>query len=144
MHITMSSLCNSLVGSALFALLRPRILRNSTLLMVSFTQILLMDLSGFSAINAKTHIMSTACAQIKRKPSGGPFIALLMNVRSDENFKQVTSFHLKQVTKQVTSLVLVAKQKMMKQIFWKAKMVRELPPQKGSIIWEGKERTDLV
>ena len=104
----MSKWYNSLAGSTSFVQLRPRTkwgLRNSILLTVLCILTISMDLSGFSATSAKKHIMSTVSAPIKTNQPSGPFYVPSMNVRSGENFKRVTHFHLKRVIKRVIFLV---------------------------------------
>ena len=117
--IIMSKWYNNLAGSVLFAVLRPRTksgLRNSILLMALCTLTISIDLSGFSAPNARKHTMWTVSAPIKSNQPGGLFYAPSMNAELSSDTKWVEVLHTKRVIiKRVTVSVLVAKEKKGKQ-----------------------------
>ena len=101
-----------MVGNASYALLKQRTkwsLNCSILLMALCTSMVWMAQSGYAARNARKHTMWLVSAQISQNQQNGPFCVAFLSanskwVRVDLHAKRV-------ITKQVTVLVVVVKQK---------------------------------
>ena len=100
-------------GNASYVLWRPENKwgwKCSTLVMGSFTPMVLMVLSGCAATNARKLTTWSVLLQKKKKASSSPFIAPLMSVGSRDQVNWVTP-DLKRVVKWVIFPFTVAKQK---------------------------------
>ena len=101
---------NYMVGNVSYAQLRQRTkldLNCSIFLMALFTSMILMDLSGYSATNARKHTILPVYAQINQNQPYGHFFVPSLNANSKWVMAELT----KRVTKWVIFLVLVVKQK---------------------------------
>ena len=109
--MSMLNVYKCMAGNASYALLKQRTkwgLNCSILLMALCTLIVLMDQSGYAAINVGKHTICLVSAQISQNQQNGPFSVAFWNANS----KQVPESEVKWVMiKWVIGSVLVAKQK---------------------------------
>ena len=111
MHMVMLSLHKCMAGNASFVPLRQRTklgLKSCILVMALCTSMVLMDPSGYAAINARIDTILLVSARIKKNQLNGPFSALFWNANS--KWVEV-DLHSKSRVKRVTVSVAVVKQK---------------------------------
>ena len=126
-------------GSVSFVLLRHQTrwgLKCNTLAMGSSTLMVSTKRSGCAVINAKRLSICVVSLKRKKKTSTAPSCAGLMSVGSDPKFKRV-GLNLKRVTKRVTFLFLVVRQKTTIKKVRRAKDGRVIAPQKKASAGEG-------
>ena len=111
----MLSVYKCMAGNASFVPLRQRTklgLNCSILVMALCTSMVLMDRSGYAAINARIHTILLVSALIKKNQPNGPFSALFWNANSKQVEVGLPESGVKRVIiKRVTILVAVVKQK---------------------------------
>ena len=94
--------------NASYALLKQRTkwgLNCSILLMVLCTSMVLMDQSGYAAINLRKHTMWHVSVQISQNQQDGPFCAAFLSANSKWVRVDLPVKHT--ITKQVTILIVV-------------------------------------
>ena len=111
-------------------------LKCSTLAMGSSTLMVSTKRSGCVAINAKRLSICPVLLKRKKKISNSPSCAGSMSVGSNPKFKRV-GLGLKWVTKQVTFLFLLARQKTTVKKIRRAKDGRVITPPQESKCWRG-------